>query len=506
MIDVMTIRFFKTLCVVCTLASFAVLMGACDFLDATEVSNPRTTPEELADAPEPTAALLPGMRAQFGRALNAVVVATAVGSDDYSSHRTGLGGNEMDFPRGIIPNTSLISSDETASLGIYWHLQELRSLGDFIIDQVSPTDETATDEQLSEVRYYRGMAYLMQGENFVALPTQEDEIPVPAGALLERAAIDFTQAATLDGNGEFGHRAFAALARTHRALGNVSEAGQFAQVALDAAGADFLFSRSFDNTSPDATLDNLPHAYLVSRSLQEMQPLPRLDFLDPKYAADDAPIATEKGEEMHLILAEVAMANGDYASARDLMIQASDLANTRPTAAVDDSDQRLNDDLNIRPRSAAILIAADANSPFRAGLVLTRPAMVQTPTVSATSISADSLASVPVSNELQLRRLLYTLRQEIMLMEGRRLQDLGIRFPMMLREIDTNPNINQGDMGTEVLVPDYIPPSNEMDQYGPISLYDADEALVVSEVTILHDMNLVIARDRGLVINNPLLP
>ena len=175
-------------------------------------------------------------------------------------------------------------------------------------------------------------------------------------------------------------------------------------------------------------------------------------------------------------------------------------------APVDDTDQRLNDDLNIRPRSAEILVAADANTPFRAGLVLTRPSVLDTPTISATSISADSLNSVSVGDELQLRRLLYTLRQEIMLMEGRRLQDLGIRFPMMLREIETNPNITQGDVGTVVLVPDFIPPSNEMDQYGPISLYDADEVLQVTEVTILHDMNLVIARDRGLVINNPLLP
>ena len=234
------------------IAGFTTLMAGCDFLDATEVSNPRTTPEELANAPEPTAALLPGMRAQFGRALNAVVVATAVGSDDYSSHRTGLGGNEMDFPRGIIPNTSLIASDETASLGIYWHLQELRSLGDFIIDEISPTDDTATPEQLSEARYYRGMAYLMQGENFVALPTQADEVPVLAGVLLQRAAADFAESANLDGTGEFGMRSTAALARTHRALGNVAEAGQFAQAALDAAGADFLYYREYDNTTPDA--------------------------------------------------------------------------------------------------------------------------------------------------------------------------------------------------------------------------------------------------------------
>ena len=491
---------------VCITMVLSLTLNACDFLDATEVSNPRTTPEELANAPEPTSALLPGTRAQFARAVNAVVVATAVGSDDYASFRTGLGGNEIDFPRGITPNNALIASNETGSLGIYWHLQELRALGDFILDEVSPTDDTATNEQLSELRYYRGMAYLMQGENFVALPTEEDGLPVRAGELLQRAAADFAEAVTLDPSGEFATRAQAALARTHRALGNVAEAGQSAQAALDAAGASFLFQSNYDNTTPDLTLDNLAHAYLVSRSLQEMQPLPRLDFLDPKYLRDDSPISTEKAEEMYLILAEVAMAGGDYSTARDRLIDASTTAETRSMETLDDTDQRLNDDLSIRPRSAEIMLRADANSPFLPGYVLTRPGSIDTPVVSATSIPADSLLNVPVSEELQLRRLLYTMRQEILLLEGRRLQDLGIRFPMMLREIDTNPNITQGDLGTEVSVPAFIPADNEMDQYNPLSLYDADGNLTATEVTILHDMNLVIARDRGLVINNPLLP
>ena len=482
----------------------AFTVSSCDFLDPTEVSNPRTTPEELANAPEPTGALLPGMRAQYARALNAVVVATSVGSDDYSSHRTGLGGNEIDSPRRVEPNNPLISS--ALSLGIYWNLQELRALGNFVIDDISPTDETATSEQLSEARYYRGMAYLMLGENFVGAPTEEDATATAAGDLLQSAVTDLSQAQSLDPTGEYGIRAQAALARAHRALGNVAEAGQFAQAVLDAAGTDFLFIRDYDNASPDATLDNLPHAYLVARSLKEMQPLPRLDFLDPKYPRDDSPIASEKAEEMYLILAEVAMANGDYTTGRDRMIDAVNVALARSSESLEDDDQRLNDDLNIRPRSAEIQVQADASSPFRLGLVLTRPGTIDTPVVSSTSISTDSLQAVDVSDELQLRRLLYTLRQEIMLMEGRRLQDLGIRYPMMLREIDANPNVNDGDFGTEVSVPDYIPAGNEMDQYSPGVLYDADENLVVNQVTILHDMNLIIARDRGLVISNPLLP
>ncbi len=86
------------------------------------------------------------------------------------------------------------------------------------------------------------------------------------------------------------------------------------------------------------------------------------------------------------------------------------------------------------------------------------------------------------------------------------MHDLGIRLPMMLREIDTNPNINEGDFGTLVSIPSYIPPSNELDLYNPLVLYDADENLLATEVTILHDMNRILAAQRGLVIQNPLLP
>ena len=55
-------------------------------------------------------------------------------------------------------------------------------------------------------------------------------------------------------------------------------------------------------------------------------------------------------------------------------------------------------------------------------------------------------------------------------------------------------------------VPAYIPPSNELDLYSPLVLYDGDENLLATEVTIMHDMNRILAAQRGLVVSNPLLP
>jgi hypothetical protein len=97
---------------------------------------------------------------------------------------------------------------------------------------------------------------------------------------------------------------------------------------------------------------------------------------------------------------------------------------------------------------------------------------------------------------------LWLARQEILLLEGRRMADLGIRLPIMLREIDTNPNIALGDPGTAVVVPSYIPEGERMDLFEPGTLYeggllDDTQTLVGDRVTMLVDMNRVLAENRA---------
>ena len=71
-------------------------------------------------------------------------------------------------------------------------------------------------------------------------------------------------------------------------------------------------------------------------------------------------------------------------------------------------------------------------------------------------------------------------------MEGRRMADLGIKLPMSQREIEQNDQIDFGDVGTEVHIPDYIPAGDEMDAF---------EVAEDGTVTILHDMNDVIVEN-----------
>ena len=332
------------------------------------------------------------------------------------------------------------------------------------------------------------MAYLTLGEVFSHAPHEEDGVPEPASAALEKAVADLGKASA------FGPQVSAALARARRLQGNAAEAEAAARSAL-ADAADLLFAPAFD----EGSVSNTAVFFLVLRALQEMQPLPRLDFLDPKYTVRSSPVPIATAEEMHLILAEAALARGDLAAARTGLANAIDMAKTRGTVSFDEGDERRNADLSIRPRDSEIMIRADSAGPWRAELVLDRPAAdLDVPHTSATSLDADSIAGLADADDLW--HALWLARQEIMLLEGRRLADLGIRLPMMLREIDLNPNIDEGDPGTVVVVPSYIPntPRYAMDIYTPVEIYDGtgeDAELLETEVTMHVDMNRVLVEN-----------
>jgi len=453
-------------------------VGACDYLDPTQVENPRTTADDLAQAEEPTAALVPGLRAGFARLVNTQGVLPEVVSDNYSIHGTGLSGI-YDFPALISPSDVNSTGDAT---GLYWHAQELKALANFVLDEIVPEDETATASAIDEAYYYRGMAYLALAENFSAAPLVSDGPAVPRTELLSLAIADLEQATG------FGTQTTAALARAYRWAGNAAAATSAADQAL---GADptFVFLRDFDA----ASIENTPWAFLVSRALQEMQPLPRLDFLDPKYLIRTQGIAVAKAEEMHLIKAEAALAGGNLATAAQYLSNAVALAQSRSTEDFIDDDPRLNADLTVRPRDAEVTIAAEPGAPFRSGLVQDRPATVTAYTVAGTSLDADSVAAL--TDETELWHALWLARQEMFLLEGRRMADLGIRLPIMNREIDANPNIAPGDPGTETVVPSWIPAENALDTFSPSSPYDADENLVETEVVMTIDMNRVLAEN-----------
>jgi hypothetical protein len=463
------------------IAAVAVLgLAGCDYLDPTAVVNPATTDEDLAESAEPTKALLPGLRAQFARAINPVDPECV--SDNYQIRGTGID-KAFDDARRITP-------DLTGRLDrSYGWLQELRALADFVLDDIVPDDTTATTEQVGEAHFYRGMAYLLMSERFVAVPIEVDGTPVTSADLRGLAIAELSSAQSM-ASSVFSTASTAALARTYRLAGNATAAQTAANTVL-ADDASHAFRVDYDPT----TVTNGPYLFLYERTIKEMQPLPRLDFLDPKYVSRDAAIYISKAEEMHLILAEVEFEQGNWANGREQIALAIELALSRPTASFDDNDPRLNDDMSERPHDASILVRSDANSPYRAGLVLSRPGVVTTPTVAWTSLDADSIRAIAVGETESLLHALFLARQEMMMLEGRRMTDLGIRLPMAQDEINTNPNISEGDTGTLVFVPNIIPPQTEMDEFSPWSPYDEDGNLVTTDITCLWDMNRVLAEN-----------
>jgi len=470
------------------LALLALGLGstACDFLDPTNVENPRTTDDDLVQAEEPTASLLPGLEAQFARMLNATVVATACASDNYQINGTGID-NSWDSPEDITPQVANSTGDAT---GVYWNAQELKALADFVIDDIIPGDATATPEDIAWAYYYRGMGYLFLGENFSYAPLEEDGTPVSASQILAQAEENLTQA--VSGGGDVAMAARAALARTYRWQGNASAAASAANQVLS-GDPEYLHQQGFDTN----TINSNPYWYLVGRALQEMQPLPRVDFLDPKYFEKDDDIPVAKAEEMHLILAEIALAASDYDDAKGHLGDAIRLAKSRPTMSWIDEDSRTNSDLTIRPRDSEILIRADANSPYRAGLVQDRFGGTTTQyIISGTSLDADSVEALPNGDPSAIWHSLHLARQEILFLEGRRMADLGIRLPIMRREVDQNPNIDFGDPGTDSVVPSYLPAFGSYDLFTPMSPYDAGGVLITTQVTMDYDMNKI------LVLNN----
>ena len=473
------------------LLTLTALTG-CDAINPANVNNPTTTDEDLAQATDPTRALLPGLRAQFARLINAYVVAEVV-TDNYSVHGTGIS-QTLDSPHELTPD--IMNSMATTVNGTYWNVQELRALADFVIDEIAPNDPGAPPELIAEARYYRGMAYLTMGEVFSFVPHEKDGVPQPAEVSLNKAVSDL-RAAT-----GFGLQANAALARAHRLLGARGAAAAAANAVLSAE-PEFLFAPPYDAGS----ISNTPVAFLVLRALQEMQPLPRLDFLDPKYTQRESAIPIAKAEEMHLILAEIALASGDLAGAKSQLARAIRLADGRGTVSFDDTDERRNADLSLRPRNSGIVVRADSTSPYRSGLVLDRPGSgLDIPNISATSLDADSVGAL--WNASELWHSLWLARQEILFLEGRRLGDLGIKLPMMRTEIDQNPGISDGDPGTVPVVPGYIPqsPAHAMDIYTPVALYDGDgpdAKLHETMVTIGVDMNRVLAANNASPFNGP---
>ena len=232
---------------------------------------------------------------------------------------------------------------------------------------------------------------------------------------------------------------------------------------------------------------------VLTAAVNNLQPLPRLDFLDPKYpnrgANNQSPMAFLKAEEAHMILAEALLADGSLPAAKTRLQQLLTLVSSRATELVDSRLQlrgRAGGKI-VYPNASDIQVAFAPGEPLRAGLVLTRSAgNVRVPIVSGTSVTAARIDAITTVDDGLY--VLYLMRQEIFLAEGRRMADLGIRLPVARTEVLANPNAVEGEAYTESQVPSFIPDEFEMDAF----TYDAAAKTAI----ITHDMNRVLVQNK----------
>ena len=452
----------------------------CDLLDPTEVVNPTVTEADFVQTRNAAASWARGVERQLAITVNQAVMGAEVASDNLFNNRT-LFNRVFDIPE--------IEPTDVTVIDVQRAVHRLREMATRGLEEVVPSDPNASQETVAQLHFARGYSHLLAGEMFVSLPTEAGG-PAQAPAVhLERAVTEFTQARSLSSDAEFRASATLAIARAQHRAGNRTEAVAAASEVRGAAPT-LLRWAEFDVT--DGPTNQMQFAIFDSGQ-DEFQPLPRLDFLFPKYfsrsAGAQSPVAILKGEEAFLILAEAAISQGNLTEARNLLVELLGIVAQRPTASINDTGQERGrrGGTWIFPNRSDVRVAASPQDEPRAGLVLTRSqGPVTVPVVSGTSVTAGMLEAA--TDEEALLELLYLMRQEIFVVEGRRMTDLGIRLPVALDEALTNPNIAEGGPELVARIPSFIPLDYGLNRF----TYSDGDAVAV----IHHNMNRVIVQNR----------
>jgi hypothetical protein len=122
------------------------------------------------------------------------------------------------------------------------------------------------------------------------------------------------------------------------------------------------------------------------------------------------------------------------------------------------------------------------------GLVLDRQSgPISVPGVSGTSVTVGQINDASTTDELLT--LIYLMRQEMFIAEGRRTVDLGIRYPVSEGEVRSNPNIAPDNPATAAQIPEFIPGDGLMDDFS------VDENSEI--VTIAVNMNRVLVDNKS---------
>ena len=478
----------KTKILALTIATVAIFSSGCSLLDPTEVVNPNLTEEDLRGKGLLTMKpWLGGMTRNLALAYNEIVTPNEILSDNYANTKTYYN-QAFDFPRMNVADADIND--------LIQYLSRLRSNAVYGLEVVKPADPNATPTEEAELYFYKGLSHLWTAELFVSAPVVGDGKPVPPAVQFDSAIVNFKKAFSLSTDADLKTGYNIVLARAYYYQGDKANARKHAADAI-AGNNQYVRSVEFDpvNTFTPAISNILQDALYRRGTFDDLQPLPRLDFLDPKCytisSSEDSPIPLAKIEEAYLILAEADVADNQLPAALNRVKDLIGVVNGRNKATFDDqAEGRDESNPGSRPNRSAVRVAASAGEPLIAGLVLERGApLVTVPVISGTSISAANVTAANYPTVDAALELIYLLRQEIFIGEGRRAVDLGFRYPVSFNEIVSNPNIETGDPATVGRIPAFIPKNQEMDAF----TYDK----AAGTCTIKHNMNKVIVTNKA---------
>lgn len=457
-------------------ASVGISLNSCELLLPDDIINPNVTDDTFLNSANAMQAWVNGANRSFAEAMGNYCELMEILSDNYFNNYS-RSSQVFDIPRILYTDTDVT--------GLQRHIGKLREAADYGIGTVAEADASTTRSDLFNLYYIKAFSFILGGEYFRGLPDTEGGEIKTWNEYLHTALdiLDSTLAyADTDEEKAFVHTL---KARTYYRLGDKESASSEARTALELS-SDFVKQVEFDGTNG------------VNNPIQEavwdtwFQPLPRLDFLDPKYfqlsATEQRPINLAKAEENYLILAEASLADNNEAQAKAYMQQLLTLVKSRPVQQDinDQLEERFNGGYKHFPDNSGYSVAASAGEPFRTGLVLDRrsPNLISIPYISGTSVTEDMIDKTSGIDELLT--LLYLMRQEIFFGEGRRVADLGIRLPVCEVEAANTPSAADY---LEALIPPFIPSDYGMDDF------TMDENTM--EVTITYNMNRIIVENKS---------
>ncbi len=452
------------------------LMASCQLKD---VENPNITDKSFVGTTQSSSIWLNGMYRQLALTLNEVVSFTEITSDNYYNN-SSLSNKVFDIPTILFSDLDVDNMQRAVG--------RLYQMAEYGINQVAPADVTATNDIKAEMNFLGGYACILASELYKGLPLEANGPVVSSGDILRKAIAYFDKAISLQLDPNEKNNYTLAKARAYYNLGDRANAQATAQTIVTTAPT-LVLNAVYDGING---VSNTMQSNTFSSSTNTFAPLPRLDFLDPKYyhtgnaSSDQKPIAMLKGEEAFLIVAEAQLGSNLLADARTTLKQLiTNVVNVRPTASVNAATQQRKGNRSDYPLLATVQVKFDAASPARSGFILDRQAgNITVKRVSGTSVRTTDIDAAGTKDELVY--LLCLMRQEIFLSEGRRMTDLGIRFPISQVEKQNNPNVT--DAQTIATIPAYIPGQLGMDDF----TYDRTAGIV----TMKHDMNKVLVQQQ----------